>query len=127
MLRVNRVRYRASKAGIAACAVGPELKGACHRVVANKALPYAKATSPRSTRRHRHYADSFNVEDGLLVGYPDHHPMTRVMSRLVNTARHATAVEVGAVVTLNGRTYETPAHRVLLHTLEYLHATKAVT
>lgn len=120
----RRVRFRPSRTGLAACAVGPELKVAVRDVAATKAKPFAIAISPRSRKQHRHYADSFDVEDTLddRLGHPDR-IRVRVAARLVNTVGHATAVEVGATVEVRGRTYEIPGHWVLRRTLEYLHAT----
>ncbi len=120
----GRVRFRLSRKGMAACAVGPELKAAVHDVAVTKAMPFAIAISPRSRAKHRHYADCFKVEDTFddRLGNPDR-IRVRVAANLVNTSPKATAVEVGAEVQLHGQTYQTPAHWVLRHTLEFLHAT----
>lgn len=91
------VEFELNRRGIARCAVGPELKAACHGVVETRALPYAVSISPRSSRRHQHYQDSFRVDDDTWTPkarMPDWH-MRRVVTRLVNTSPQAILVEVG--------------------------------
>lgn len=115
------VQFRLDRKGIAACAVGDDLRDAVYKVAAHKAMPYAISISPRSgndDEGHQHYQDSFRVEMVLTgaaapesIGRP---PMLRVGARLVNVARHASAVEWGNKVSPRG-------HRVLGKTLDMLH------
>jgi hypothetical protein len=113
MAKVVLTRFNLNRKGIAAIAVSREVRAAVHDVAENKAKPFAISISPRSRARHKHYADSFHVEDTIVadIGAP---PMARVASRLVNTAPQAIIVEKGAD--------RTPAHRVLGRTLEQLAA-----
>lgn len=99
------------KSGIARCAVGPELRGAVD-TIARKAEAYARSISPRSRRRHQHYADSFRHQRTTVV-LPPRWPMRRVCARLWNMAPHAAAVEWGVAGSPRG-------HRVLGKTLEKL-------
>ncbi|HEX6969108.1 MAG TPA: hypothetical protein VF174_09900 [Micromonosporaceae bacterium] len=125
MFRVVAVRYKPSRVGMAIAAVGPELRRACHHLVETKAAPYAKAISPVSSRRHQHYVQSWKIEDGLDTRDRGIDAIrVRAMTRLLNTSRHATVVEVGARVKLHGETYEIPGHFVLQNTLQFLHATR---
>lgn len=113
MATVVLTRFKMNRKGIAAIAVGREIRAAVHDVAENKAKPYAISISPRSRAKHKHYADSFEVDDTIVthIGAP---PMVRAASRLVNTTRQAIIVEVGAD--------KTPAHRVLGRTLDFLAA-----
>lgn len=112
------VTFEADKKGLAKCAVGKELRAACHQIVELVALPYAISISPRSSRDdHIHYQDQFAVQDtwtGITpesIGRP---PMLRVATRLVNFAPHAAAVEWG-----NQKTGGTGRH-VLRKTLQHI-------
>lgn len=126
-MKVTLTRFRLNRKGIAAIAVSRQVKAAVHDEAENAKL-YAVAISPRSRRRHQHYADSFQIEDELMHGFPPQWPMTRAVSRLANTSPQSIAVEVGtARVDEQGRTITTPAHRVLEQTLEYLSAVAKVT
>lgn len=113
------VDFELNMKGIARCALGPELKAACHNIVATRALPYAVSISPRSTRKHPHYQDQFHTED--TTGIPRTRygdlAMRRAITRLANLSAHAILVEVGPT----GDT--TDGHRVLRKTLEYLNTT----
>lgn len=115
------VEFEMDPKGIAACAVGPQLRDACHDVVVTRALPYAYGISPRSSQHeHRHYQDSFKVEDVLTGIAPDsigEPPMLRVGTRLLNVARHAAVVEFGRK---GSRGY-----RVLGRTLDHLNTYRA--
>ena len=115
------VDFEMDVGGIARCAVGDELRDACHSVVVSRALPYAYAISPRSSQDdHEHYQDSFKVEDVLTGIAPDSigkPPMLRVGTRLLNVARHAAVVEFGR------RGYR--GHRVLGKTLDHLNTYRA--
>ncbi len=105
------VYFDLDRKGMARVAVGEELKAAVTEVVAERALPYARSSSPRSNRNHLHYADAFVVDNTstvVLVG------LRRVAARLVNTSGHAAAVEWGNAKT-RGR-----GHHVLRQTLEHL-------
>jgi hypothetical protein len=104
------VDFDMDRRGIAEIAVGPELKAAVHTVAETEAKPYAISISPRSTRRHQHYMDSFSVKDThtVITG------MRRVAAWLFNNAPHAAAVEWGNQAT-NGE-----GHRVLGRTLDHL-------
>jgi hypothetical protein len=95
--------------GIAGIAMSRPVAGACRELVERKALPYAISISPRSTKQHQHYADSFFVEEGTTVIAA----MRRVALLLVNDSDHAAAVEWG-----NEQTPD--PHRVLGRTLAYL-------
>jgi hypothetical protein len=107
------VDFELDRQGIAEIAVGPELRNACHDVVAHKALPYAISISPRSLAEHQHYQDSFIVQDLLVFGIPPEHPMTRVGTRLLNVVDHAAAVEWGNRRTPRG-------HHILRETLNII-------
>lgn len=113
------VTFELDRKGIAVMAVGKELRHSCHEVVA-KALPYAVSISPRSSRDHQHYQDSF-VTESTLTGLPPESigkiPMLRVSARLVNIAAHAAAVEWGDMGD-GGRGY-----RVLRRTLQHIDRT----
>lgn len=108
------VSFDPDKAGIARCAVGPEL-AASVLLVADKGMVYAVAVSPRSKRPptpgHRHYQDAFVVEPGTVhdIGHP---PMVRVAARLMNISEQATVVEVG--------TPKSRKYRILGRTLDHL-------
>lgn len=112
----TNVRYVPNRPGMAACAVGPELTAATKAAVM-KAYTYASSISPegREATGHPRYSDSFEVEHYIedAVGYP--HPWPRVGHRLVNTARHAIIVELGAP--------NTEARHVFRRTLIHLDAT----
>jgi hypothetical protein len=98
-------------AGIARCAVGPELKAACTDIAELRAKPYAIRISPRSrnnTPGHRHYQDSFTVKTGTTVI----NDMRRVAARLWNMSDHAVIVEFG--------NDQVPPHRILGKTMDYL-------
>lgn len=104
------VSFELDRAGLAKCAMGPELTAAVTHLATNTAKPYAERISPRSKRQHEHYADSFAVViDSEVI-----ESMRRVAARLVNTAAHAAAVEWGNAKT-HGR-----GHRVLGRTLDHL-------
>lgn len=113
------VHYDPSKSGIAALAVGPRLMATVLEVATVRAMPYAKAISPRSGRSRRredgepvlHYQDAFIVEPGTVhdIGHP---PMVRAAARLINLSPHAKLVEVG--------TATSPKYRVLARTLDHL-------
>lgn len=101
-------------------AVGRRLRHAVHETVVRVALPYAISISPRSNAEHRHYQDSFEVQDGIVGNFPadliiGRPPMYRVSTRLLNTVEHAAAVEWGNHRTPRG-------HHVLRRTLEHLSA-----
>lgn len=100
------------KRGIARCALGPEL-GAAVVLIAERAKGYAMGISPRSTRQHQHYQDSFTVIPGTTT-LPLRFPMKRVCARLWNLAPQAAVVEWGNAKT-NG-----DGHRVLTKTLAHL-------
>lgn len=105
------VRFVPDKAGIAKCAMGPELRAAVNHLAEHVAKPYAERISPRSNRDdHVHYADSFTVVPGTAWIAA----MQRVAARLFNTAPHAAAVEWG-----NGGA-NSRGHRVLGRTLDHL-------
>jgi hypothetical protein len=105
------VRFRLDKQGIAACAVGPELRHAVHDIAAT-ALPFAELFSPVQTGE---YARSWEIVDTIVddIGKP---PMPRVAAQLANTSDHAILVEVG-----NGTPNGTE-HRVLRHVLDVIDA-----
>ena len=113
-----KVEFKLNRKGIAACALGPELRASCNRVVRERALPFAVSISPRSDDDHQHYADSWEVDDIVTgvspesIGRP---PMLRVGTRLVNQVRHAAAVEWG-----NAR--HPRGHHVLQRTLDHLNS-----
>lgn len=100
------------KRGMARCALGPELTAAVV-VIAERGKGYAVGISPRSTRQHQHYQDSFTVILGTET-LPDRFPMKRVCARLWNLAPQAAAVEWGNAQT-NG-----DGHQVLRKTLAHL-------
>lgn len=102
------VRFDMDRAGMAKCAMGPELASAVMTLAETEAKPYAIAISPRSNRQKLHYQDSFVVVPGTAWIAA----MKRVAARLYNLAPHATVVEVG--------TDRTPAHKVLGNTLNHL-------
>ena len=109
MVVVDRVRVRfvLDRKGIAACAVGPELRAAVHDIAAS-ALPYAELISPVDTGD---YATSWEVVDTIVtdIGHP---PMARVAAQLTNTSDHAVLVEVD--------TPNSPGHRVLARVLDWI-------
>ncbi|MEU7905312.1 hypothetical protein [Actinoplanes sp. NPDC049118] len=102
-----RVRFVLDKKGIAACAVGPELRHAVHDIAAT-ALPYAEFISPRDTGD---YERSWEIVDTIVtdIGRP---PMARVTAQLANTSDHAILVEVG--------TPTVDPHRVLAKVLDWI-------
>lgn len=112
----SHVRFVLNRKGIAACAVGPELKQAVHDIAEHRAKPFAEAISEQF-RDTGEYAESFEVNDTFTheIGKP---PMLRVAAELANTSGHALIVEVGTAAT-NG-----VGHRVLRNTLEHLDATR---
>ncbi len=120
-----RVDFQMNPEEIARCAVGPDLRDACHDVVVNRALPYAMSISPVSLRfdlDHVHYIDSFQVEDVLTGVAPEsigNPPMLRVGTRLLNVARHAAVVEFGRA--------GSRGHRVLGRTLDHLNTLRRPT
>lgn len=93
--------------------MSPKLLEAVMSVAQDRALPYAVSISPRSTRVHRHYQDSFVVIPGTEVIAR----LRRVAARLWNMAPHAAAVEWG--------NEHTGGHgqKVLQRTLEHLTGT----
>lgn len=116
------VNFELDRKGIAKCAVGPDLRDACHDIIVNRALPYALSIAPRSSNNepgHQHYADHFEVDD-TTTGLPPEAitarwPMLRVASRLVNQVRHAVFVEFGG--------QHENGHQVMTRTLEHLNRT----
>lgn len=110
MVVLVRVRFRLNKKGIAACAVGPELRDAVHDIAAT-ALPFAELFSP--VGRTGEYARSWEIVDTIVddIGDP---PMPRVAAQLANTSDHAILVELG-----NG-TPDGTEHRVLRHVLDVI-------
>lgn len=104
------VRFKLNKRGIAACAVGPELRDAVHDIAAS-ALPYAELISPRDTGE---YSTSWEVVDTIVtdIGHPL--KMPRAAAHLANTSEHAILVEVG-----NGSPASDP-HRVLSKVLDWI-------
>lgn len=104
------VRFVLDKEGIAACAVGPELRHAVHDIAAT-ALPFAELFSP--VGESGEYVRSWEIVDTVVtdIGEP---PMARVAAQLANTADHAIIVEVG--------TPTSSAHRVLAHVLDVIDA-----
>lgn len=111
MVRVH-VRFVLDKKGIAACAVGPELRDAVHDIAA-VALPFAELFSP--VGRTGEYARSWEIVDTIVddIGKP---PMPRGAAQLANTSDHAILVELG-----NGRPDATE-HRVLRNVLDVIDA-----
>lgn len=105
-----KVDFELDRKGIAAIAMSDELLDAVTEVVTDRALPYAISVSPRSTREHKHFQDSFAVIAGTEVWAR----MRRVASRLWNLSEHAAAVEFGNKHT-GGR-----GHHVLRQTLDHL-------
>lgn len=115
------VDFKLDVAGIAKCAMGPELRKGVTDIAENRALPYAKSISPRSKRRSKdgravdskgrpHYQDSFKVKTGNVVI----NQMRRVAARLWNVSPQAVVVEFGN--SRNGGI----GHRVLGRTINYL-------
>ncbi len=102
-------RFELDRKGIAACAMGPELRTVVLTFAGAEAKPYAVSISPRSDREHKHYADSFTVVPGAVMI----RGMRRVAAHLINDAPHAAAVEWGNAKTPNG-------HRVLGRTIDHL-------
>src|SRR5215218_9032714 len=102
--RYVTIDFELDRAGIAKIAVGSDLRDAVRSVVEHRAKPYAIGISPRSNRKHKHYADSFEVR----TGYTTIAGMRRVTARLWNTSDHSVEVEF-----INGA-------RVLGKTLAYL-------
>lgn len=102
--RYITIDFELNRAGIAKIAVGNELRDAVHSVAEHRAKPYAIGISPRSDRKHKHYADSFQVRNG----YTTIAGMRRVTARLWNTSDHSVEVEF-----INGS-------RILGKTLAYL-------
>ncbi|MGK5677518.1 hypothetical protein [Actinoplanes sp. URMC 104] len=91
-----KVDFQMNRAGIRDIATGSDLTHALQMLVLTKALPYALKISPKGRKRspserdeHSRYASSFTVRRStvVLVG------MERTSVRLVNTAKHAAAVE----------------------------------
>lgn len=102
------VVYQTNRAGIAECAVGPELRHAVGDIAERRARPYAISISPVETGE---YVSSWRVENDHYTTIRD---MRRVAAWLVNFSDHAVYVEVG--------TGTNPAHHVLSKTLGYLNA-----
>lgn len=104
------VEFELDRKGIAACAMGPELRASVLDLAEHEAKPFAVSISPHSNRQdHRHYADSFGIVPGAMMI----RRMRRVAAHLINSAPHAAAVEWGNERTPNG-------HRVLGRTLDHL-------
>ena len=82
--------YRPNQAGWKALANGPEIRALVQRK-AEAAKAFAESISPRSDAEHRHYADSFEVEQ-TTVTLKDG---PRAAAVLHNTVGHAAAVEWG--------------------------------
>jgi len=101
------VRFVLDRAGIAACAVGPELRDAVHAIAAS-ALPYAEMISPVDTGD---YATSWEVVDTIVadIGHP---AMPRVAAQLANTSGHAVLVEVD--------TPNSPGRHILSRVLDWI-------
>lgn len=113
------VRYRPSKAGIAALAVGPEIRTAVTDVGQN-GLDYAQLISPADSRR---YINSFHLDVDVIPDWPNRQggdpPMARWAATIVNDDPGAIAIEVG---TASGPTRGGPrtGSRVLGRTGEWL-------
>ncbi len=110
------VVFKPDKKGIAAVAVGPELRKACHDLVEHKAKPYAVAISPIGDPGDRRgpytpgdYISSWVVLDTFTVIAA----MRRVATQLWNMSPHAAAVEWGNDQVGDG-------HHVLGETLDFL-------
>jgi hypothetical protein len=112
----SHVRFVLNRKGIAACAVGPELKQAVHDIAEHRAKPFAEAISEQF-RDTGEYAESFTVNDTVTAEITRRWPMLRAAAELANTSGHALIVEVGTAAT-NGA-----GHRVLRKTLQHLDAT----
>lgn len=99
-------------AGMARCAVGPELRGAVADVTGN-ALEYAQLISPADSHE---YQAGFRHGVRVIPDFPDRSgadpPMPRWGGYVQNVARDAIAVEVGAKATRR--------YKVLTKTLEWL-------
>lgn len=109
------VRYAGfdfNEAGMARCAVGPELRVAVAEVTAY-ALEYAQLIAPSDSRE---YQRSFRSDVQIIPDFPNRQrgdpPMARWGGHVQNVAESAIIVEVGAKAT---RPY-----RVLTRTLEWL-------
>jgi len=102
------VRFVPDKKGIAACAVGPELRHAVHDIAAS-AMPYAELISPVDTGD---YATSWEVVDTIVTDITPVYPMARVAAQLTNTSEHAVLVEVD--------TPNSPGHWVLSRVLDWI-------
>lgn len=117
-----RIDFQPDRRGIAALAVGPEITALVRLVAESKAKPYAVSISPVGDHADGdetpgRYRNSWEVHDLKVVEGGDGYPMLRSAARLVNTAAHATWVEVGTKWTKG------VGHHVLRRTLEYLDAT----
>jgi hypothetical protein len=102
------VRFKLDRDGIAACAIGPELRRAVHAIAA-AALPYAELISPIDTGD---YERSWEIVDTIVTDIGDPEKMPRVAAQLANTSDHAILVEVG--------TPTSDPHRVLSKVLDWI-------
>ncbi len=96
------VHFDLDRDGIRKLAVSEQMGGASRDWIVNKAIPFAKGISPRSSKDDKkHYQDSFEIEkvfvgmppSDLIIGKP--FPMMRAAHRMLNTAPYAVAVEYG--------------------------------
>ena len=85
------VRMQWDAAGMNALMVSREMSSMC-RQYAELGKAYARTISPRSKKRHQHYASSFVVSKTILN---DARGGRRAGAVLANTADHAGAVEWG--------------------------------
>lgn len=111
------VDFEMDRDGIAECAVGPELRVACHEI-AEKGKAFAIAISPVGFEDldrddQVHYINSFELDDTHVVLGAIDYPMRRVATRLWNLAPHAAAVEWG-------NRYNPDGYYILSNTVERL-------
>jgi hypothetical protein len=102
------VEFDLDRKGIAELAMGPKMRQGILDFAEGPLKSYAIGISPRSSKEHQHYADSFVVVPGAKVI----RRLRRVAALLINTAPHAAAVEWGNEQTPRG-------HRVLGETLAH--------
>lgn len=112
--RTLSIGFKMDRKGIAACAMGPELLASVISIAEKRALPYAVSISPRTTRKHVHYQDSFLVIPGTVVI----RDMMRVAARLANVSRQASRVEWGVEAN------DQRGQRILGRTMDHLHSLK---
>jgi hypothetical protein len=105
--------YQPDRRSIARLAVSGEMRALLHRVVDEKALPFAQSISPYDSSTAQHYRDSFATINGYTT-LPEEYPMRRVMVSLANLVPWAIIVELGSK--------RVTRHRVLGRTLEHLHS-----